>query len=561
MALTMMTKTRNIILGLLLLVPLACQRGEVPEGDLIRVGGVEADVEVETKADAETVDWLVPLLREGMDITYGLDKDRTTAREVRLTLRKEDVLDKYSFLYRDSGLPGRWMGNGAHFFEGVYIPQALTEGTDLLQDQRDYTQLSHYLSLPPAFTLNATVARIKLPLRHRLARVLAYILIDPTLGSDVTLEGYTTPDDPLTTKIRFCNVNVLSGVADGKPQWAKARKVVPHFVEEKQDFVIFYDTQKKAYYYPTDPQWDALNASLPAGYERYEYGTVPVYDVIVRPTYTSDKTVMYDEDPKAGASATNKIDFEVTLSNGLQYTREFVFDLDANHETIVYLRIGRKSVDYNSSGSELWVETVSHDDYYGTDNPGGHNLSHAGGSWQRAYRIGTLEVGETDGEDYDGTGTYAWITENCAKYGFILRYPEGLVSKTGIQYEPWHYRYVGSPHASIIMNNDLCLEDYIELVKSYPYDGEHMRVIDYDGKIYEIYYYGEDTANDSTMVPVPNGMDYTVFGNNLDGFIITVDTGETDDGSASEEEPDPVEELTEAEEPTEAEELTEAEEE
>ena len=403
MTLTMMTKTRNIILGLLLLVPLACRRGEVPEGDLIRVGGVEADVEVETKADAETVDWLVPLLREGMDITYGLDKDRTTAREVRLTLRKEDVLDKYSFLYRDSGLPGRWMGNGAHFFEGVYIPQALTEGADLLQDQRDYTQLSHYLSLPPAFTLNATVARIKLPLRHRLARVLAYILIDPTLGSDVTLEGYTTPDDPLTTKIRFCNVNVLSGVADGKPQWAKARKVVPHFVEEKQDFVIFYDTQKKAYYYPTDPQWDALNASLPAGYERYEYGTVPVYDVIVRPTYTSDKTVMYDEDPKAGASATNKIDFEVTLSNGLQYTREFVFDLDANHETIVYLRIGRKSVDYNSSGSELWVETVSHDDYYGTDNPGGHNLSHAGGSWQRAYRIGTLEVGETDGEDYDGT--------------------------------------------------------------------------------------------------------------------------------------------------------------
>ena len=165
-----------------------------------------------------------------------------------------------------------------------------------------------------------------------------------------------------------------------------------------------------------------------------------------------------------------------------------------------------------------------------------------------------FDVSLASGEDYDGTGTYAWITENCAKYGFILRYPEGLVSKTGIQYEPWHYRYVGVPHASIIMNNDLCLEDYIELVKSYPYDGEHMRVIDYDGKIYEIYYYGEDTANDSTMVPVPNGMDYTVFGNNLDGFIVTVDTGETDDGGASEEEPDPVEELTEAEEPTEAEE-------
>ncbi len=400
----MKTKTmKKYILALALLLPMACRQVEVPSGDLIRVGSVEASVRVETKADAESVDWLAPLLREGMDVTYGLDKDRTTARDMRLTLRSDDNPDRYTFLYKNTGAAGRWMGNGAHFFEGVYVPEGLTTGKDLVSDQRDYTLLSQYLSLPPAFTLNATVARIQLPLRHRLARVLAYILIDPTLGDDVTIDGYTSSEDPLTSKIRFSNVGVLSGVIDGKPQWTKARKVVPHFVEEKKDFVIFYNTQKKTYFYPTDPEWDALNASLPDGYERYEYKTVPVYDIIVRPTYTSDKTVMYDEASGVGYSGTNKIDFEVTLSNGLQYTREFVFDLDANHETIVYLRIGRKSVDYNSSGSELWIETVSHDDYYGTDNPGGHNLSHAGSSWQRAYKVGALEVAETDGKDYDGT--------------------------------------------------------------------------------------------------------------------------------------------------------------
>ena len=59
----MKTKTmKKYILALALLLPMACQQVEVPSGDLIRVGSVEADVRVETKADAESVDWLAPLL-------------------------------------------------------------------------------------------------------------------------------------------------------------------------------------------------------------------------------------------------------------------------------------------------------------------------------------------------------------------------------------------------------------------------------------------------------------------------------------------------------------------
>ena len=27
-------------------------------------------------------------------------------------------------------------------------------------------------------------------------------------------------------------------------------------------------------------------------------------------------------------------------------------------------------------------------------------------------------------QDYDGTGDYTWITDNCYKYGFVIRYPE-----------------------------------------------------------------------------------------------------------------------------------------
>ena len=50
-------------------------------------------------------------------------------------------------------------------------------------------------------------------------------------------------------------------------------------------------------------------------------------------------------------------------------------------------------------------------------------------------------------------------------YGFILRYPKGKEEITGIQYESWHFRYVGEEHARFMELHDLVLEEYIELIK------------------------------------------------------------------------------------------------
>ncbi len=55
-----------------------------------------------------------------------------------------------------------------------------------------------------------------------------------------------------------------------------------------------------------------------------------------------------------------------------------------------------------------------------------------------------------------------WLVENCARYGFILRYPEGKGDITGISFEPWHFRYVG-PAAEEIMENGITLEEYMGL--------------------------------------------------------------------------------------------------
>ena len=56
---------------------------------------------------------------------------------------------------------------------------------------------------------------------------------------------------------------------------------------------------------------------------------------------------------------------------------------------------------------------------------------------------------------------YAWLAKNAYKYGFILRYPSGKESITGIEYEPWHYRYVGIGEAEKIKDSGLCLEEYL----------------------------------------------------------------------------------------------------
>ncbi|MBR1592652.1 MAG: M15 family metallopeptidase [Ruminococcus sp.] len=124
--------------------------------------------------------------------------------------------------------------------------------------------------------------------------------------------------------------------------------------------------------------------------------------------------------------------------------------------------------------------------------------------------------------DYDGTGEYEWYTKNCYKYGFILRYPEGKENITYIEYEPWHFRYVGIPHATYMTRYNICLEEYIDMLRSYTYDGSKLEIICDDGANYEVYFVPADSSSDITAVPVPKDEEYEISGNNIDGFIVTV---------------------------------------
>lgn len=53
-----------------------------------------------------------------------------------------------------------------------------------------------------------------------------------------------------------------------------------------------------------------------------------------------------------------------------------------------------------------------------------------------------------------------WMEQNAARFGFILRYMPDKQEITGIIYEPWHFRYVGSEVAGYIMDKRLSLEEF-----------------------------------------------------------------------------------------------------
>lgn len=75
-----------------------------------------------------------------------------------------------------------------------------------------------------------------------------------------------------------------------------------------------------------------------------------------------------------------------------------------------------------------------------------------------------LEYEDQPMEPYiGGSGLMLWLEEHCADYGFVIRYPADKTDITGISYEPWHLRYVGGEAAQYMMENGLCLEEFLAL--------------------------------------------------------------------------------------------------
>ena len=112
---------------------------------------------------------------------------------------------------------------------------------------------------------------------------------------------------------------------------------------------------------------------------------------------------------------------------------------------------------------------------------------------------------------YDGIcGTFR---KAAAAYGFIERYQQGKESLTGIAREPWHFRYVGVPHARLMEENGLCLEEYGDFLRQRPRSCPLP-----DGRLAQVFYV--PCAGEETEVQLPDGC-CQVSGDNAGGFIVT----------------------------------------
>ena len=122
---------------------------------------------------------------------------------------------------------------------------------------------------------------------------------------------------------------------------------------------------------------------------------------------------------------------------------------------------------------------------------------------------------ETFRSDY-----YDWFMANSYRFGFIHLWE--IKSSTGHdQYSS--FRYVGIPHATYMQNNNIELEDYLKLLESYTID-KSLTYTDDDGIAWIIYYVPKDSSGKTTvqLTAVPGS--YTISGNNMGGYIVTIDT-------------------------------------
>ena len=117
-------------------------------------------------------------------------------------------------------------------------------------------------------------------------------------------------------------------------------------------------------------------------------------------------------------------------------------------------------------------------------------------------------------------GKYDWLYENAHKYGFVVRYPDDKKAVTGIETDMEEiFRYVGVAHATYMKANNLCLEEYLELLRTtYSYENP-LNIKGADGKSYQVYYAEE---NEDSTIMVPSKYSYEISGDNMNGYIVTV---------------------------------------
>lgn len=116
---------------------------------------------------------------------------------------------------------------------------------------------------------------------------------------------------------------------------------------------------------------------------------------------------------------------------------------------------------------------------------------------------------------------FKWISENAHKYGFIVRYPGSCKDHNGEDSSKRvHLRYIGIEHATYIYENGICLDEYLELLRT-NHGFDNPLSFTANGKNYQVYYV--KYSGNPTQIPVLKDSNYSISGDNMNGFIVTVE--------------------------------------
>lgn len=121
--------------------------------------------------------------------------------------------------------------------------------------------------------------------------------------------------------------------------------------------------------------------------------------------------------------------------------------------------------------------------------------------------------------DFPDTGICGEFRKLASAYGFVERYRQGKEAITGIAWEPWHFRYVGAPHAYVIEQSGMALEEYVELLGHFSQDKPFCLTV--YGREYQIFTVPVQ-GSAPTFVQIPDNASVHISGNNRSGVVLTL---------------------------------------
>lgn len=216
------------------------------------------------------------------------------------------------------------------------------------------------------------------------------------------------------------------------------------------------------------------------------------------------------------------------------------FNKDTNNPSVL-VNTAYRSLEDQQSIVAARIEKVGEEETYKYVAKPGHSEHHTGMAADMCFFIDGAQQYFT--ENADGK----WFDEHSSDYGFILRYTEEKKDITGCEAEPWHYRYVGIVHAKLMNKLKYCMEEYITYLSNYSVDGSEdttknqilwvkddytTEVITLGSELPEsghlVYFVAMNSVENNTVVPIPstfinNKNSYEISGNNVNGFVITID--------------------------------------